>query len=170
MATTHPDLDLQLRSGAPASAIAAAEKTLDVSFPPDFRDSLRIHDGQDDHCAVWWMPIAQRLGSLESITRCWKSDRASFRPSDLAERGERHDRSGRVRQVHFHPRHIPIAGSPHWDYDRVMLDFAPGPEGTTGQVIARRDIDLVFVAPSFGEYLARVERDLVSGATCVSED
>ncbi len=165
----HPELDLKLRGPATPKAIAAAEKALDVRFADDFRTSLMVHDGQDDHASVWWLPVAQRLGSLDSIVRCWKDDRAGFDRKFLAEEPV-FDRSGRVRQVHLHPRQIPFAGSPFWDYDRLLFDFAPGPKGTVGQVIARSDIDFKFVARSFTEFLALAAKELESGATTVFAD
>ena len=74
----------------------------------------------------------------------------AFDPDDR-ERFEWLDKGGCVRQVHFHPQQIPIAGSTHWDYDRLLLDFVPGPNGRSGQVIARYDVELAFLCGSFRE-------------------
>jgi cell wall assembly regulator SMI1 len=62
------------------------------------------------------------------------------------------------------PAHIPIAGSPYWDYDRLLLDFHPGPAGAAGQVIGRSDIDHVFVAETFGALLAHLAQQLEDGS------
>ena len=75
----------------------------------------------------------------------------------------------RVRQVHFHPKHVPIGGSPFWDYDRLLLDFVPGPQGTAGQVIARDDIEFEFLTPSFGDLLAKIAKGLEEGTIAVSQ-
>lgn len=150
--------DMMLRPPATEAQIAAAERALGVDFPEDFRESLRIHDGQDDSCQVMWLPIAQRLGSLASLVQCWKDDRTYYEPD-----AEDHvSEDGTVRTVHQHPKHIPIAGSAYWDYDRLMLDFAPGPKGQVGQVIARNDIDIELVAPTFRDLLAQVAEQLAS--------
>lgn len=163
----HPSLDLKLRPGANDRAIAAAEKKLGVTFPDDFRASLRVHDGQENEPDVRLWPWGQRLGSLDGLTRCWKDDRGLFDQEEMAERFEWLSDDGRVRQVHPHPAHVPIAGSTYWDYSRLLLDYVPGPKGTTGQVIARDDVDFVFVCPTFGELLERTARGLEDGTIAV---
>lgn len=164
LADGYPTFDLKLRSGASEHEIVRAEATLGVRLPDDFRTSVALHDGQevgDDF--VTWLPVAQRLGSLESSVRCWADERPFIDEAMLAERTDWLDRGERVRQVLFHPRHIPIAGSRFWDYGRLLLDLAPGPKGTVGQVIARDDVDLVWVAPSFRALLASIARGLEDG-------
>lgn len=163
-AARHPGVALNLRAPASAAQIAAAEKALRVKFPTDFRASLAVHDGQDDHPGVWLLPYAQRLGSLASLTRCWKDDRALYDDKEMRTRLDWLDDGQRVRQVHLHPQHIPIAGSKYWDYGRLLLDYLPGPAGAVGQVIARHDVDFVFVCGSFGELLARTARGLEEGS------
>jgi len=159
----RPKLDLQLRPGAGEDAIAAAEQELGVPFPEDFRASLRVHDGQDDACEVTWLPFAQRLGSIASLVACWRDDRRDYDEALGKERLDWLDDERRVRQVHLHPGHIPFAGSAYWDYDRLLLDFVPGPEGSDGQIIARNDIHLRFVAPNFAALLARLAAGLENG-------
>jgi cell wall assembly regulator SMI1 len=156
-----PGKSLSLRDGASEDAIAAAEARLGVRFPDDYRASLRVHDGQWDEPDVFWLPFAQRLGSLESLVGCWENDRPAY--DDDPQRFEWLDPAGRARQVHFHPRQIPIAGSPDWDYDRLLLDFVPGPNGTPGQVIARCDIEIVCLCSSFSALLEQTVRGLEAG-------
>jgi cell wall assembly regulator SMI1 len=163
----RPDLALNLRPGATEKAIAAAEKQLGVELPADFRSSLLVHDGQDDWPGVQLFPVAHRLGAVASLARCWKDDRGVFDAKEMKTRFDSLDDSKRVRQVHFHPKHVPIAGSKFWDYGRLLLDFIPGPEGQLGQVIARDDVDFVFVCASFGELLAKTASGLEAGAVVV---
>jgi cell wall assembly regulator SMI1 len=59
-----------------------------VKFPADFRASLRVHDGQDNAPRVQLWPFALRLGSLDSLVRCWKDDRKYFDAKAMAEREE----------------------------------------------------------------------------------
>ena len=167
--THHPKLSLGLHPGASAKAIAAAEKKLGVTFPADFRDSLLVHDGQEDKPGVRIFPIAQRLASLDSFVTCWADDRSAYDEKEMAVRFDWVGDDERVRQVHFHPKHIPIAGSPFWDYDRLLLDFIPGPKGTAGQLIARDDIEFEFLTPSFGDLLAKIAKGLEDGTIAVSQ-
>ncbi len=161
----RPELALRLRPGASESQIRAAEEALGVTFPDDFRESVRIHDGQSEECAVLWLPHAGWLGSLESMVGCWQGDRKYYDAPEIEKRVDWLDKSKRVRQVHLHPKHIPFAGNVCWDYGRLMFDYFPGPEGAAGQVIAREDIDLRFVAASFVALLAGVASDIERGKT-----
>ena len=151
-----------MRPGVTDDAIHAAEARLGVRFPEDYRASLRIHDGQDEDPTVWWLPSAIRLGPLESLVRCWEGDRQAW-DVDPEGRMDWLDKSKRVRQVHYHPRQIPIAGSTYWDYDRLLLDYIPGPAGHEGQIIARQDIYLELLCGSFGELLEKIARGLERG-------
>ena len=164
----HPDLSLDLRPGATANELEAAEQALGVKLPEDFRASVRVHDGQLDEPKVQLFPYAQRLGSLASLVRCWQDDRPNFHEQDLAERLTWLDDGQRVRQVHLHPQRVPFAGSSNWDYDQLLFDCIPGPDGVAGQVIARSDIDLGFVCQSFGELLSRTAQGLEDGTIIVT--
>lgn len=123
--------------------------------------------GRGDEVEVIWLPIALRLGSLASIVACWKDDRKYYDQPEIEKRMDWLDLEGtdRVRQVHLHPKQIPIAGTMDWDLDRLLLDFVPGPKGREGQVIARYDVDFRFVADSFGALLNDVATRLESGET-----
>ena len=162
-ADRHPEVALGLAKGASEKSIAAAEKKLGARFPPDVRASFLVHDGQVDEPGVQLWPWARRLGSLESLTACWTGDRKYFDERTMAERLDWLSDDRKVRQVHLHPRQVPLGGSRHWDYGRLLVDLIPGPEGVEGQIIARDDIDLVFVAPSFGALLDRIATGLEDG-------
>lgn len=160
-----PDGELRLRPPATESAIAAAEGELGVTFPASYRQSLQAHDGQDDEPTVLWLPYAHRLGSLESILDCHRRDPViadeeidyDFDPSlDL-------DRSGRVKQGPWARRLVPIAGSTYWDYDRLAIDYDPGPNGQVGQIVARVGTDYVFVASDFASLLEKTLAGLEAG-------
>ncbi|MEW5741021.1 MAG: SMI1/KNR4 family protein [Myxococcota bacterium] len=163
----QPALTLKLRPPASEQQIAAAELALGVDFPTDFRASLLVHDGQENEPDVCLFPYAQRLGSLESLVQCWKDDRSQYDEAEMRERLDWLSDDERVRQVHFHPKHVPIAGSPFWDYGRLLLDFIPGPRGSSGQIIARDDIHFVYVCESFGGLLAKTAQGLEDGTIAV---
>lgn len=156
-----PEADLRLRPPATKDEVTRAEAILGVEFPADFVESLLVHDGQEDDPNVFWLPAGQRLGSLASLVDCWQRDRPSY--EDDPERWEWLDSGECTRQVHFHPKHIPIAGSRFWDYERLLLDFVPGPKGRPGQVIARADVEFVIVAKSWREVMEKTVSGLENG-------
>lgn len=167
-ARAMPGRSLSLRPPTDEAAIDAAEHRLGLSLPADYRASLLVHDGQEDDPEIVWLPYASRLGSIESVVSCWQQDRPAY-DSD-PQRMDWLDKAGRTRQVHFHPKQIPIAGSAFWDYDRLLLDFVPGELGTPGQVIARADIELFYVCESLSSLLEQTVRGLESGRIVVTSD
>jgi cell wall assembly regulator SMI1 len=165
----RPDLALKLRPAAKPADIARVEKKLGVSFPDDFRASLLIHDGQENEPSLMLFPFGERLGSTAALGQCWTQDRPSYDKKDEEGRFEWLSDDKRVRQVHFHPKHIAFAGSSYWDYSRLLFDFVPGPNGTSGQVIARDDVDFEFIASSFTEVLEKLVSGLENGTIVVKK-
>lgn len=153
----------KLRPPASAAAIRDRETLLAAPLPADFVASLAIHDGQEDKPALTFLPGGLRLGSLASIARCFREDRPSFDAADPDGRFEWLSKDERVRQVHFHPRHVPIAGTRFWDHGRLLLDGIPGPAGTLGQVIVRQEGEFCALVPSFAELLHRTAEGLERG-------
>ncbi len=158
--TQHwPNKDLKLRPPASEESIASAEADLGIRFPEAFRESLSVHDGQGFEPSIKWLPGVGQLGSLSSILECWRGDREMYD----AEADAWLDDEQRVRQADFHPRHIPFAGSPHWDYDRLLFDYAPGPTGTQGQIIMRLDVDHCFLCSDWRTLMTKTAEGLESG-------
>jgi hypothetical protein len=62
------------------------------------------------------------------------------------------------------PRHIPIGGSTFWDYDRLLLDFVPGPNGTEGQLIQRVGIHSMYLCGTFRELVDKTALGLEDGS------
>jgi cell wall assembly regulator SMI1 len=92
---------LFLRPGANESAIRAAERTMGLDFPADFRASLLLHDGQDwdedgADDAFEWLPGQGRLASLDRIVEEWMGSDAEtlaiIRAGCVATRAGRHAR------------------------------------------------------------------------------
>jgi cell wall assembly regulator SMI1 len=95
----------------PAKAIAAAEKTMKVSFPADFRASLLVHDGEADYdgdpARFHWMPGCNRLAPLASIVRQRKDEQQLKQDREADDREVL--REGRFKNVLWHSKWIPIA-------------------------------------------------------------
>jgi cell wall assembly regulator SMI1 len=163
-ATHLPDRALRLRPPASEAAIAEAEEQLGRRLPADLRASYRVHDGQDDHgYDVLWLPHAYRIGSLAAVVAHHRDERAFQGGVVDEERLDWLGPDGCVRQVFWHPDRLVFAGSPHWDYDQMLLDFVPGPNGTAGQLVARSDVEFVRLCSSFGDFLQQYADGLESG-------
>lgn len=156
-----PDKELKLRPPASAAAIEKAEAAIGVRLPDEFRASLAIHDGQDDEPSLSILPSSDRLGSLESMVACWRDDRTLFAPDEEPYLSD----DDRVEHRWHRPEHVAFAGSTFWDYGRLSFDFAPGPAGIVGQIIAgHSDGEPFVVATSFGDLLEGIAAGLESGA------
>lgn len=163
-AANLPGRDLRLRPPATASALAEAEERLGRALPADLRASFLVHDGQEDHgYDVLWLPYAYRLGSLAAVVAHHLDERAFQGGVVDEERLDWLDDAGCVRQVLWHPDRMAFAGSPHWDYDQMLLDFVPGPKGTAGQLIARSDVELFRLCADFGGFLSQYAAGLEAG-------
>jgi cell wall assembly regulator SMI1 len=167
-AALHRVLPDSLRLLAPPAepeGIDAIESGLGVRLPPDFRASLRIHNGtaRDDPSPV---PLEYLFGAEEilEMTRVWDAED----DPDLADPGviAKHVDDGRI--------HVDGPVRPVWGLaNRVVvgtmngdvnwfLDLEPPQGGTSGQVV-RMDIECGqwdVLAPSWTELLHRYAEDL----------
>jgi hypothetical protein len=86
-------------------------------------------------------------GRLSRIARDPR-DRDSYDPDDR-ERYEWLDQGGCVRQVHFHPQQIPIAGSTFWDFRELLERTARGLEDGTivGKPESSGELQLEYLSP-----------------------
>jgi cell wall assembly regulator SMI1/predicted DNA-binding WGR domain protein len=162
-------MTLDLRPPATAAAIRAAERTIGLPFPADFRASLLVHDGQepgdgDDEQTFSWLTGHPRLASLDRLVAAWQGDCKSFAKFHADEPATEIE-GGRLLHYLWHPRRIPIAGNPWWDQDNTYLDFLPGPRGVAGQlVIFGKGTFGAWCGPSFGATFALYVDAVVSGA------
>ncbi|MBZ0235577.1 MAG: SMI1/KNR4 family protein, partial [Deltaproteobacteria bacterium] len=148
---------LALNAGAPEKAIAAAEKTMKLAFPPDFRASLAIHDGQatDGGAPAFpWMPGCPPLVPLARIVERWKEEQelaAKRQPKK-----EWLDGGGKLKGGVYRTGRIPIAGPVRREGERTFLDMDPGPAGTRGQLITMvSSADFVVIDASFAAAFER---------------
>jgi cell wall assembly regulator SMI1 len=160
---------LALRPPATEQAIAAAERTIGLPFPDDFRASLLVHDGQepsdgeDDDDDFAWLPGHERLASLEAIVDEWKVEQATYTkfhatqvPEEIAD--------GFLQSFFWHPKRIPVAGNPYWDQDNTYLDFFNGSRGVPGQLVKfGKGCFGELHGPSFGQALEMYVSALESG-------
>ena len=158
---------LALRPGATDRAIEAAEKAMKTKFPPDFREWLRLHDGQGEDATIDWAPGCTRLAPLSAMVAQWKDERDMGDDEHVGELQE----GGRIQNILFHSKRIPIAGTKYWDGDKSYLDFVPGPKGKAGQLITLvTECDFVVLGETMTEFLERYVALLESGVLAFSKD
>lgn len=170
---------LEFAKGATDSEIAAVEKTLGISFPEDFRQSLAIHNGEQyefvregfnpggrllrvRHGA--WLPGGANLHSLGEIETQW-TELLDYVDNQFE---QEFSEDGKTREVIFHRKRIPIAEQEGITW--MFLDFCPGPKGTDGQVIYNiNECDFKVLGTSFTAFLSRHLHLLETGKLVFSE-
>jgi cell wall assembly regulator SMI1 len=138
---------LALNGPASDRAIAQAEKAMKLAFPPDFRASLKVHDGQGDGAAFPWMPGVAPLWPVARIVE--EHAKLQQLAAKHAPKKETVDAHGKLKGGVFRTGRIPIA-------DKTFLDLDPGPNGVAGQLITMTSkTDFVVIDASFGAALER---------------
>ncbi len=171
-ANNAPAMAEDLAPAATSAEIEELEAAVGIVLPAELRESLEIHNGENDG---WPCKIFADRGaylSTQRIAEQWNTCRENASqmdamydndPDELMRDGVI-DVEGPVRPVVFDPAWLPIMecnGDVFW-----ALDFAPGDGGTRGQVI---EVDWEgcswkVVAPSFHALFDDYVNELESGA------
>lgn len=161
-----PELLDLLRAGASAAHIARAERDMDVTFSPDFRAWLRLHDGENDAPSGLF---GVSLCPLEGIVRSWTAlmtarTQGTFR---LAHVPIPHDPG--VRGEYWNPRWIPITDDGSGNH--LCLDLDPLPSGHVGQIVLwwQDRTERMVRARSFAVLLASLAATLEEGHLVATE-
>jgi cell wall assembly regulator SMI1 len=180
-----PDVAATLRPPAAESDIRDLERLVGVELPEAVKDGWRRHDGQstDVHTGgdvsgrwatgaildYWWLPI----GEVAQQWRTWAGLRAETSDEDMATlRCFCVSRpAGAIRPEYTLAGWIPLFQQP-LEGNYVGLDFEPGPQGRTGQVIPfGRDHDEKFVAAaSIESFLVWLADQAEAGAVAATVD
>lgn len=150
---------LRLRPGATETQLVAGETMMACRLPVDYRSWLALADGQEpDGLAL--LPHGAAFLGLDQVISQWVFERGFDVPDD--EPGAAPD--AMVREGVFAPSRIPIGGWEAHQASDAILDLAPGPRGTRGQVIAlESECDFVVIGASLGAYFTRVAELLERG-------
>lgn len=168
---------LRLRSGVTEKKIAAAEKKMRLRFPADVKSTLLLFDGQDTELhPLMWCPGCGFLSSLDEIVE-QHAQSADDADSDAAADditdglAAKTQDGGRIRNVIFSPKRIPISGAPYFDGDITYIDLDPGPRGTSGQLIAlTSECDFLALGSSLSEHLSAYLDALEKGELVLASD
>ena len=193
--SNYPELYDQLMYGATSNDLNDLEHDLDCVLPPDVRESLSTHDGQERGGKPTGVLFGITLLDMESISEEWNVwRRTALRIEEMnhrnASKGPKASTSvaprsagmmgwienqsscpvDTVQPVYAHTGWIPLAKD--YDGNNIGVDLAPGPKGRYGQVILfGRDFDTKYVvAPSWGDFLAQFAADLESGQSFIDDD
>lgn len=187
----YPELYDQLSYPATAQDIDDLEADLDCSLPPDVRESLMVHDGQDRGGKPTGILFGVTLLDCEEIVEEWQlwkkvadayvretlplpdlesssstSTSASRRQSKIFGATQRFQSCrppDTIQRVYAHPAWIPLAKD--FSGNNIAVDLSPGPRGTWGQVILfGRECETKYVvARSWASFLAAVADDFEAG-------
>lgn len=188
----YPELYDQLSYPATAQDVDDLEAELDCSLPPDVRESLMVHDGQDRGGKPTGILFGVTLLDCEEIVEEWQlwkkvaetyvqetlplprevesssstSTSASRRQSKIFGATQRFQNcrpADTIQRVYAHPAWIPLAKD--FSGNNIAVDLSPGPRGTWGQVILfGRECETKYVvARSWASFLSAVADDFEAG-------
>src|SRR5262245_41841648 len=112
-----PEVLANLRPGATAQQIRAAERAMGVTLPDDVKAAYRIHDGQEYGQDLLygrrWDPLAQVVANWRSLKGF--VDDGTFPPASEVPAG------AATRADHWHPGWVPLASNEMGDH--LCLDL-----------------------------------------------
>ena len=146
----HQPSELELWEQPPATdeAIAAAEEALGLSLPEDYKEYLRIHNGQSDVATfveAALIPVGEIAGKRLDLLSLVDEDNEDIDNEEVDDE---------VKPVYFSEGWVPIGCSAR-GRDFLCIDYDPTPKGTIGQIIVFVvDFDeRSVVAKNFGDLL-----------------
>ena len=157
----HPRALAQFNPPATDEAIAAAEKAIGHRLPDDYKQFLRIHDGQ-----VGLAPMVG-FGSLlpiKEVADAKSNIIGEETPVDAGGVGPG------IRAVDYSHGWVPISRSPR-GRDYLCIDLDPAPGGTRGQIVEYVvDSDVrPLVAKSFADLLSKYFEQVQTGEIDLTE-
>ena len=159
-----PAILADMRPGASAADIRAAEQQLGCTFSDAVREWFATHDGSEN-CALmeYW-----DLNPLAEVVRSWKVLKGIFDSGFFNEFSSKP--AGPIRSEWWHPAWVPLTSEPGGNH--LCLDLAPAAGGQVGQVISWVHDDSVreVVAPTFSAWFEQLADGLEAGAYKVDRE
>ena len=145
--------ELGFNGGVSEKQLDEAQQELGIVLPNDFRHCWQIHNGQKEWYHHGWIIDGMGLLPIEHIKKRWLEEKRLAEKYGYEPEGEPQD-EGRILDVVFHPKRIPIAE--HEGACELWLDFAPGPRGTPGQIIFNiTECDFYVVGKDWSHFFSR---------------
>lgn len=154
--------------------LAALEAAIGMVLPDEVKAVLGVHNGQigyevwDYDHAVPCIPTLLFLSTseIQRVWELWESTRDLPSTVGLQEIGNVFPSArGLIKPLYTSPGWIPLWADPTRP-DYIGLDFAPGPDGTPGQIInfGRNEEYHFLCAPDFTDLLEFLLQQVISGA------
>jgi|SRR5215207_10246583 len=159
LAEVAPQVAVTLRAGASPEDIALLESKIGLKIPPGYRESLEIHDGQDDPSRLLGIFNYNQLSSISHVIADYEMHRDLFQnepPIDWLVPDKIQNRIWMSGWIKFTEA----------EGDGYVIDMSPTGNGTLGQIFYRSHDDnpTEVTAPSFGTLLSRVAALMSEGA------
>jgi cell wall assembly regulator SMI1 len=149
-----------LSSGLDEVPIARFENVIGQVLPADFRESLRIHDGQERDPAVGIIFGLRLLSLHEGSLKEWSRIKQQIEAAGTVPAEDDSFPQGAVERESLNLGWVPVAAD--WGGNFLAIDLAPDTRGTKGQVISfgRDEQCKCVLARSWGHFLRDVADEL----------
>lgn len=158
LAEKAPQVAGTLRAGAGPEDIALLESRIGLKIPSDFRESLEIHDGQDDPSRLLGIFNYNLLSPISQVIADYEMLRDLFEPEPPIDWLVPDKIQNRI----WAPGWVKVTEA---EGDGYVIDMSPAKNGSLGQVFYRSHDDnpTEVKAASFGTLLSRVAALMAEG-------
>lgn len=160
----YPLLLESLNEGATDEEILEAEETMGIKFPSDFKESLKIHNGQKDDLEYIGLIGGYQLLGLEDIVAEWKIWTNLLNEGAFEVWDEIIFNTDKVKADQWwRAKWVPITANGGGDHH--CLDLDPTPEGKIGQIIEmwHDDENRLLIGDSFKDCFKLMVENLENG-------
>lgn len=167
----YPELLNSLNDGATDNMIINAEEKMGIKFPNDFKESLKIHNGQKGDFDYPGLIGGYQLLSLENIAEEWEVWTNLLKEGDFNDWDELIFNTNKVKTDQWwRTKWVPITANGGGDHH--CLDLDPSEHGSFGQVIEmwHDDENRELVGDSFKECFNIIVENLENGTYYIEDN